>query len=98
MNKHFLFIGPCPPCPVMVKTSCYCSKVNQTRRCSHREFSCNGICSKKLKCKLHTCQDICHSLDCKPCDKVSLRKCQCGSKKEERACEDIEWQCEKVSS
>jgi hypothetical protein len=66
--------GPCPPCAVMIPTHrCYCGAQSAARRCSTRDFSCNGICYKPRTCK-HACHKQCHPGACPPCAEVSLLK------------------------
>lgn len=89
--------GPCPPCPQTVSVTCFCAKSPvETRRCSSQTWSCGKKCSKLLPCKEHKCEVICHSGICPPCPKKSSQNCLCGSKKEERPCHSIEFQCDKV--
>lgn len=91
--------GPCPPCPKMVRSSCYCGKADPTaRRCSSRLWSCGKPCGKMLSCSQHTCQLACHAGECKPCPRKSRQSCLCGASKADRPCADPLWQCEKVCS
>lgn len=90
--------GPCPPCPKMVKNTCYCSKSNQvTRRCCNKFWSCDKKCNKLLKCKQHLCEHICHPGDCQQCDKTSLQFCKCKKKRKETPCTEIIWECGQVN-
>lgn len=58
----FLCLGPCPPCPKMVTTSCHCRKAKPVpRRCSAKEWSCRLPCGRMLLCGQHTCENPCHS-------------------------------------
>ena len=53
---HF-FSGPCPPCPVMVKASCFCGKTsNAIKRCGVSSWSCERLCGKLLTCGEHVCK------------------------------------------
>ncbi|XP_073975324.1 NF-X1-type zinc finger protein NFXL1 [Rhodnius prolixus] len=89
--------GPCPPCPKMVKSQCFCKKSpSKTVRCSKKERSCGGICGRKLKCDKHSCPEICHSGDCPPCKEQSLVACQCRLNKKLTDCAQYSWQCDKV--
>jgi NF-X1-type zinc finger protein NFXL1 len=55
--------GPCPPCPKMVMSSCFCSKSQPvSRRCANKLWSCNKVCNKLLPCKQHLCEKICHNV------------------------------------
>ncbi|XP_077976077.1 NF-X1-type zinc finger protein NFXL1-like isoform X1 [Styela clava] len=86
--------GPCPPCPKMVKTSCYCGKKPQTvRRCGAASWSCGQQCTKLLSCGKHNCKDNCHEGICATCPHTSLQSCTCGKHKEERPCSDPRWKC-----
>lgn len=92
------FLGPCPPCPKMVKNSCHCSKSNPvTRRCCNKFWSCDKKCNKLLKCKQHLCEQICHPEDCQQCDKTSLQFCKCKKKRKETPCTEIIWECGQVN-
>lgn len=93
----FFFKGPCPPCPQTVSVKCYCTKSGaQVRRCSAQTWSCDKVCSSLLSCREHRCNQICHPPPCLPCPRKSSQKCLCGSRAEERPCQDIEFQCSKV--
>ncbi|CAH8544535.1 unnamed protein product [Dicrocoelium dendriticum] len=43
-------------------------------------FSCGGICGQPLACGNHSCPDICHTGECKPCalDPSRCFTCPCG--------------------
>lgn len=89
--------GPCPPCPKTVQNSCYCKKSRPvTRRCSNQDWSCTNRCERLLSCGQHKCESPCHPGNCPPCSKQSEQKCNCGTRKKLRPCDDLEWQCEKV--
>ncbi|XP_066286715.1 NF-X1-type zinc finger protein NFXL1-like [Branchiostoma lanceolatum] len=89
--------GPCPPCPQMVKSACYCrKKPPEPRRCAAREWSCSQVCGRRLPCGLHTCGQACHAGDCPPCRKESSQPCQCGQQSAVRPCAEPTWQCDKV--
>ncbi|KAL1336821.1 hypothetical protein HN51_031246 [Arachis hypogaea] len=78
--------GPCPSCPKLVKVSCFCTKIEDVRRCGFKEFSCGKVCGKLLDCGVHGCAEICHEGQCPPCRARSVYQCRCGKKKEEREC------------
>lgn len=40
--------GPCPSCPKLVKTRCFCGVIQDVKRCGFKNFSCNGTCSKVI--------------------------------------------------
>ncbi|XP_020522415.1 NF-X1-type zinc finger protein NFXL2 isoform X2 [Amborella trichopoda] len=86
--------GPCPPCPRLIESPCFCGSNLEVRRCSAKDFSCNKPCSKLLACGLHQCQENCHNGSCTPCQKKGIHQCMCGKVKEERACSDKIFRCE----
>jgi NF-X1-type zinc finger protein NFXL1 len=89
--------GPCPPCPVTVNVSCYCGTQQPvTRRCSDKQWACGNPCGKLLICQKHSCSNLCHAEDCKPCPKKSLQKCLCKANQKLRECADPIWKCDKV--
>ncbi|XP_069833688.1 NF-X1-type zinc finger protein NFXL1 isoform X1 [Dendropsophus ebraccatus] len=89
--------GPCPPCPKMVTTTCYCKKAKPVpRRCSAKDWSCQQPCGRMLLCGQHKCENPCHKGDCQPCPRVSKQKCLCGRKVSERLCASPTWQCDIV--
>ncbi|XP_024944259.1 NF-X1-type zinc finger protein NFXL1 isoform X2 [Cephus cinctus] len=88
--------GPCPPCPKMVSSKCYCGKQPaRPRRCNVKEWSCGSICGKKLKCTQHNCRIECHANECPPCSETILVACHCGNKTEARKCNEACWTCDK---
>lgn len=90
--------GPCPPCPVVVRVTCYCRKQSPaTQRCSSKEWSCGQPCGKPLKCGKHSCSDVCHAGECSACPKKSIQKCLCKSQQKLRDCATPVWQCDKVN-
>ncbi|XP_041358190.1 NF-X1-type zinc finger protein NFXL1-like [Gigantopelta aegis] len=87
--------GPCPPCPKLVKSTCYCGKqAPQMRRCSARTWACGQPCGKELSCRHHKCQQPCHPGECAACPKTSEQKCLCGRQKTLRPCASPGWQCD----
>ncbi|CAF1251761.1 unnamed protein product [Adineta steineri] len=87
--------GPCPPCPKQVNVRCYCNQSNPTaRRCGFKGWSCGKSCSKLLSCQQHRCEQVCHTGPCLPCQKTSIRSCQCGKTKAVRNCNELNFQCE----
>lgn len=95
---HFCLLlchpGPCPSCPKLVKSRCFCRKVEDVRRCGHKFFSCNNRCDRHLECEIHRCKQVCHDGDCVPCDARGVYGCLCGKQVEERKCCDREFRCE----
>ncbi|CAB0008504.1 unnamed protein product [Nesidiocoris tenuis] len=91
--------GPCPPCPKMVKSRCYCANGGEKMvRCSYKEWSCGQRCSRRLACKKHACQSVCHPGDCPQCDKTSMMACDCGLESRLTPCSKLSWTCSKVCS
>ncbi|XP_065193912.1 NF-X1-type zinc finger protein NFXL1-like [Sycon ciliatum] len=89
--------GPCPPCPRMVQSRCFCRKsAPTTRRCVARGWSCHKACDKPLACGQHRCARPCHDGECELCDRQSVQPCRCGRKAEQRPCAQADWSCEKV--
>lgn len=82
--------GPCPPCPKVVQSTCFCGSVTESRRCEARNFACSGTCSKVLDCGAHRCIEKCHDGPCPPCRKRGIYKCQCRKTEEDREC------CERI--
>ncbi|XP_044462709.1 NF-X1-type zinc finger protein NFXL2 [Mangifera indica] len=95
---HFCLLlchpGPCPSCPKLIKSSCFCGKVHEVRRCGFKKFSCNKSCSKPLDCGSHECLQICHDGPCPPCKAQAVYRCQCGRVQQERECCEREFRCE----
>ncbi|KAE9465208.1 hypothetical protein C3L33_02889, partial [Rhododendron williamsianum] len=85
--------GPCPSCPKLVKSRCFCGGLEDVRRCGFKDFSCNGVCGKLLDCEKHRCGEICHEGGCPPCKAKGVYRCQCGRLKEERECCDRDFRC-----
>ncbi|KAL1808985.1 hypothetical protein ACET3Z_025975 [Daucus carota] len=86
--------GPCPSCPQLVKSVCFCGKIHDVRRCGAKDFSCDGVCSKRLDCERHKCGEICHDGECPPCREHGVYRCQCGKVEEERECYGRSFRCE----
>lgn len=86
--------GPCPSCPKLIKSKCYCGAVSEVRRCGFKNFSCNNLCSKPLQCGVHKCAQPCHDGPCPPCAARGVYACRCGEEKQERECHDREFRCE----
>ncbi|KAG1690698.1 NF-X1-type zinc finger protein NFXL1 [Nymphon striatum] len=88
--------GPCPPCPAIVHSTCFCGKQNPVvRRCSNKLWPCNKTCNKLLSCKQHKCSQLCHEGDCLTCPKESLQRCICGKFNKKVPCSSPLWQCDK---
>lgn len=89
--------GPCPPCAVTVRKGCWCGRQVSTVRCSSLAspnattgVSCGVICSKPLLCgnPQHTCAQVCHPGECKPCVVAEIVACYCGNEEKEVPCGD----------
>ena len=84
---------------------CYCGKQTMSFRCSRlgqsqrgapaaAELSCGQVCGRRLGCGNHTCQDICHTGKCSPCQIREKARCYCGKEERELSCgEGQEKQC-----
>lgn len=54
-------------------------------------------CKSKLKCGIHVCGLGCHERNkCPPCAKKSKQSCLCGNSVQERNCDALVWQCNKI--
>ncbi|KAJ4972295.1 hypothetical protein NE237_005394 [Protea cynaroides] len=85
--------GPCPSCPKLVKSRCFCGTVEDVRRCGFKNFSCNGVCSKFLDCGIHRCLEVCHEGMCPPCRARGIYRCRCDRTEEERECCERNFRC-----
>ena len=91
-------LGPCPPCPKMVKSKCFCgNNTPKLQRCSNKTWSCGLKCRHTLGCARHECIEICHAGPCPSCPKTSVQNCDCGQQKALRPCATPKWKCEKVN-
>ncbi|KAL9275955.1 NF-X1-type zinc finger protein NFXL2-like protein [Drosera capensis] len=86
--------GPCPSCPKLVKSRCFCGAVEDVRRCGFKNFSCNGKCRRVLDCGNHWCCEICHEGECPPCREKGVYRCRCGKVEEERECFVRDFRCD----
>ncbi|ALC39716.1 stc [Drosophila busckii] len=86
--KDSCHAGACRPCklsPAQI-TSCPCGKLpvpfEQRSSCLAPVPTCEGICSKTLRCGKaahpHQCANKCHLGQCPPCPKQTAVKCRCG--------------------
>ncbi|KAG1722751.1 hypothetical protein EDB19DRAFT_1930311 [Suillus lakei] len=89
--------GPCPPCAITVRKGCWCGRQVSTVRCSSLAspssttgVSCDLTCSKPLSCgnPQHTCAEVCHPGECKPCVVAESVVCYCGKEEKEAPCGD----------
>ncbi|XP_042480948.1 NF-X1-type zinc finger protein NFXL2 isoform X2 [Macadamia integrifolia] len=85
--------GPCPSCPKLVKSRCFCRAVEDVRRCGFKNFSCSGVCSKFLDCGIHRCFEVCHEGSCPPCRARGIYRCRCEKTEEERECFERKFRC-----
>ena len=89
------FSGPCPPCPKMVKSHCFCGQTAPaTKRCFDKYWSCGKPCGKLLSCGQHKCGKPCHQGECPPCDKKSVQLCYCQKHQKLCDCSEPQWECE----
>lgn len=56
-------------CLQVVDAECYCSSMRVKRRCGNHEFSCGGVCHRRLDCG-HRCPKTCHEGECPGCQEV----------------------------
>lgn len=80
--------GECELMPSKIKT-CYCGKSNlqQPRQsCMDSIPTCSQLCSKLLPCRVHHCDQVCHSGPCPPCLIPVTQKCRCGSTSRRAEC------------
>lgn len=77
--------GSCEPCQHKIEQVCYCKKQTREVDCIEEnqgvlEFCCNDVCGHKLACGNHTCEEICHENECKPCQLTPdiVTQCPCG--------------------
>jgi NF-X1-type zinc finger protein NFXL1 len=76
----FFVIGPCPPCPKQVTSTCHCGQSSpKTLRCFAKSWSCGKPCSNILPCTLHKCPETCHTESCPPCQVPTTLTCKCSS-------------------
>ncbi|XP_077285844.1 nuclear transcription factor, X-box binding stc isoform X2 [Arctopsyche grandis] len=103
--------GSCQPCKVTIDQQCYCSKTEKrTLSCDAdsvgvSNYSCCGVCDKKLTCGNHNCTSICHSGPCDECHLLpeNIKKCPCGqtlltSEQRRNSCLDPVPLCDKICS
>ena len=88
--------GPCPPCPQVVKSKCFCGQTApSTKRCFNKNWSCGKPCKKKLTCGQHLCPIPCHEeKTCPPCEKKSVQLCLCQRHQKLCDCSEPQWQCQ----
>ena len=87
--------GPCQPCSMVVRTSCFCGKAEKQFRCSvlHSDKadvldvqSCQETCGALLACGLHACPVACHPGEHPACEVVRSKKCFCGGSELKEVC------------
>jgi hypothetical protein len=76
---HLAIDGECPPCPQSREQTCACGKQTSLQPCAV-PYSCEQLCGKRIKCKNHTCQLVCHSGACSGCPNEGVRTCPCGKR------------------
>ncbi|OAY71457.1 NF-X1-type zinc finger protein NFXL2, partial [Ananas comosus] len=86
--------GPCPPCPVLASSQCFCGRRADVRRCARRRFSCGEPCNKPLPCGSHRCPTTCHDGPCLPCACADLQM-RLRAEEQERICAEREFRCER---
>lgn len=85
--------GPHQECSAMgPKVSCFCGKHKVQTTCSntpYNGFSCEKVCGKPLKCKLHSCRQKCHRRGCRPCRAKVKASCYCGKETKTIQCSKV---------
>ncbi len=83
--------GPCNRCEALVTRSCNCGKNKFSVKCSSEKIPiCDSVCSAKLNCKIHSCEVVCHSGECQPCQVDVPQKCHSHQKERVVKCGDSE--------
>jgi len=97
--------GPCPPCKITVRKSCFCGKALRNTVCKDVGnpnpessdglqqgcFSCTAICDRQLSCKdaSHKCKLSCHLGPCPPCEVTEEVRCWCGGQTKVIGCGEM---------
>ncbi|KAH7882494.1 hypothetical protein F5I97DRAFT_1910820 [Phlebopus sp. FC_14] len=93
--------GPCRPCAVTVRRSCFCGKEQRSVRCSAAastapsssagSFSCTKTCDRPLSCgnPAHRCLKPCHPAGCSLCTETEQVRCWCGRERKNVACGEL---------
>jgi len=83
--------GPCPPCPKVVTTNCFCGQsAPAAKRCSEKAWSCGKPCGKLLACGLHKCPRVCHAGPCGPCKRTTSLVCRCSRTRKDGPCSEAD--------
>jgi len=77
--------GPCSPCMATILFTCPCNKKTSRIKCGE-EFTCEDTCQKVLNCGLHTCEQVCHTTNCQPCQRTVHQTCYCGRNDRQVVC------------
>jgi len=82
--------GKCDPCEItLADTPCFCGRTHVIRKCGEfSKLSCGNICGKMLSCGTHSCDKVCHSGECGPCQIKKTTKCYCSKIEKEILCGD----------
>ena len=51
-----------------------------------KAVSCGNVCGRLLDCGKHSCQRMCHTGACDPCELMEVVKCHCGRSSKELGC------------
>lgn len=75
--------GQCKPCNKLVDQTCFCGTDTNSVVCNEDvelNYSCGGICKKKLECGNHNCSNMCHPGPCDVCYLMPqfITTCCCG--------------------
>lgn len=68
----------CPPCEVLVSSSCRCGKHVKQVACKNLPWSCTEPCDGYLSCRNCPCDRGCHEGPCGPCPRSGRQTCPCG--------------------
>lgn len=66
-------------------TVCHCGRSQRQVPCTRENsmvvyYDCGKLCGRKLSCENHSCQKLCHSGQCEPCEVLAIDKCPCGKR------------------
>jgi hypothetical protein len=92
--------GPCPPCQVTTRLTCYCPRKSiiafrcgiEQGRGKDKNLSCGNVCGRTLTCGKHTCEKVCHEGGCDDCPVRETVHCWCGKSEKELGCGEGEVQ------
>ena len=76
----------CCSCDINIEQRCYSHDTLKILKCgtltdhSQKQYKCEQLCNKLLKCKEHRCEKLCHAGECNECPLLpdNLKSCPCG--------------------